>query len=105
MFGRIDIRIVTLAAVALALLLPATSLASSGSEAYGGPNGQGLAGITGEGHSGDPVSISEDSSSESTATGSLPFTGFDVGVLAAVGIGLTALGFGIRRLNRQPSEP
>jgi hypothetical protein len=36
-------------------------------------------------------------------TGSLPFTGFEAGLLAFVGIGLVALGFAIRRTTRRPS--
>lgn len=34
--------------------------------------------------------------------GSLPFSGLDVGLLAAAGAGLVALGAGMRRLTRRP---
>ena len=35
--------------------------------------------------------------------GSLPFTGFEAGLVAFAGIGLVALGFAIRRTTRRPS--
>lgn len=51
----------------------------------------------------DPVSSSGGSSqSESDSGGSLPFTGLDVALLAVAGAGLVALGFGMRRLTRNP---
>ena len=34
--------------------------------------------------------------------GSLPFTGLDLGLLAAAGVVLTGVGFGMRRLTRRP---
>jgi hypothetical protein len=34
-------------------------------------------------------------------TGSLPFTGMDLGFVAAAGVALTAAGFGLRRFSRQ----
>jgi len=40
------------------------------------------------------------SSGTSSSTGTLPFTGLDVGVVAAIGLGLAGLGFATRRATR-----
>jgi hypothetical protein len=44
-----------------------------------------------------------DNGNESNGS-SLPFTGFDVAIVALVGTGLVGLGFGIRRLGRRPAS-
>ncbi len=47
------------------------------------------------------VSSQANHASTSAPTGGLPFTGFDVGVVALIGIVLLAVGFAIRRFSNQ----
>ena len=79
----------------LALSAPAV-YAQSGEEGYGGSNV--VAGLEhgGGGDTGAPVQAA-------TNEGSLPFTGADLGVLAAAGGLLLGLGLGLRRLTHRPS--
>jgi hypothetical protein len=79
----------------LALAAPAV-YAQSGQEGYGGSNV--VAGLEqgGGGDTGAPVQAA-------TNEGSLPFTGADLGVLAAAGGLLLGLGLGLRRLTHRPS--
>jgi hypothetical protein len=85
------------AAALLALSAPAV-YAQSGSEGYGGSNV--VAGLEqgGGDDSGGPTAAATDEG------GSLPFTGADLGVLAAAGGLLLGLGFGLRRLTHRPSH-
>jgi hypothetical protein len=78
----------------LALSAPAV-YAQSGEEGYGGSNV--VAGLEqgGGGDTGAPV--------QAASEGSLPFTGADLGVLAAAGGLLLGLGLGLRRLTHRPS--
>ncbi len=81
---------------AVALMVPSAAAAQSTDEGYGGAGA--IAGqIDTGGPSGAPVTTSEES-------GSLPFTGADLGVLAAAGGMLVLLGFGLHRLTHRPSE-
>jgi hypothetical protein len=82
----------------LALSAPAV-YAQSGEEGYGGSNV--VAGLEqgGGGDTGAPVQAPVQAASE----GSLPFTGADLGVLAAAGGLLLGLGLGLRRLTHRPS--
>jgi hypothetical protein len=79
----------------LALSAPAV-YAQSGEEGYGGSNV--VAGLEqgGGGDTGAPVQAA-------TNEGSLPFTGADLGVLAAAGGLLLGLGLGLRRLTHRPT--
>ena len=81
----------------LALMVPSAALAqSSTDQGYGGAGA--IAGqIDTGGPSEAPVTTTEES-------GSLPFTGADLGVLAAAGGMLMLLGFGLRRLTHRPFE-
>lgn len=88
-------------AALLALSAPA-AFAQSGSEGYGGSNvvaglEQGGGDDSG-GPTGGPTAAATDEG------GSLPFTGADLGVLAAAGGLLLGLGFGLRRLTHRPSH-
>jgi hypothetical protein len=75
-------------AVAFVLALGGTALAQSPTQdAYGG-----VLGNESENNVGGDVA----------STGSLPFTGFEAGLVAFAGIGLVALGFAIRRSTRRP---
>ena len=79
----------------LAFAAPA-AMAQSGTEGYGGSNV--VAGLEqgGGGDTGAPVQAA-------TNEGSLPFTGADLGVLAAAGGLLLGMGLGLRRLTHRPS--
>jgi hypothetical protein len=96
----------------LAFAAPA-AFAQSGSEGYSGSNvvaGLNQGGNSGGGSSGQvapaksttPVSAPVQATSDTG--GSLPFTGADLGVLAAAGGILLGLGFGLRRLTHRPSH-
>jgi hypothetical protein len=90
-----NIRSLTAIVCALALMAPSAAFAQSTDEGYGGAGG--IAGqIDTGGPSEAPVAAEE--------SGSLPFTGADLGVLAAAGGMLVLLGFGLRRLTHRPSE-
>lgn len=96
----------------MALLAPSVAFAQSSGEAYGGNNNvvAGLQQGNGGGPSGpssSPASTSSPTASSPTNTaggGSLPFTGSDLGVVAAAGGLLLGLGFGLRRLTHRPSQ-
>ena len=87
-----------------ALLVPATAVASSSDEGYGGPGNvvQGLQ--QGGGGGGGGGNESQPPVKASSQGGKLPFTGADLGVLAAAGGLLAGLGFGLRRLTNRPTE-
>jgi hypothetical protein len=90
----------------LAFAAPA-AFAQSGSEGYSGSNV--VAGLDqgggGGGNSGE-VAAAQTTPVQATADegGSLPFTGADLGVLAAAGGILLSLGYGLRRLTHRPSH-
>jgi hypothetical protein len=91
----------------VALFAPATAFASSSSdEGYNGPGNvvQGLQqGGGGGGGNGSQPANSQPVKATSQG-GKLPFTGADLGVLAAAGGLLAGLGFGLRRLTHRPAE-
>jgi hypothetical protein len=76
------------------LMAPSVAFAQSSDEGYGGAGGVAGQVETGGGDGGDeggsPVTTSD--------SDSLPFTGAELGVLAAAGGMLVLLGFGLRRL-------
>jgi hypothetical protein len=80
----------------LAFAAPAYAGSQSGTEGYGGSNV--VAGLEqgGGGETGAPVQAAADEG------GSLPFTGADLGVLAAAGGLLLGLGLGLRKLTHRP---
>jgi hypothetical protein len=82
--------------VGLALLLPAAASAQDCAGPTGDqycPNTQVLTG-SGSGSGGDPQDPS------ATASGGLPFTGFDIALSLAAGAGLLGAGLALRRANR-----
>jgi hypothetical protein len=92
---------------AVALLAPATAVAQSSSDqSYGGPGNvvsglqQGSGGGGGNGGANQPSTTAP----KTTKAESLPFTGSDLGVLAAAGGLLLGLGFGLRRLTHRPAQ-
>jgi hypothetical protein len=94
----------------VALLAPATAVASSSSdEGYNGPGNvvQGLqqgGGGGGGGGGNESQPVSSQPVKATSQGGKLPFTGADLGVLAAAGGLLAGLGFGLRRLTHRPTE-
>ena len=94
----------------LAFAAPA-AFAQSGSEGYSGSNvvaglDQGGSGGGNSGGNSGEVAPAQTTPVQATADegGSLPFTGADLGVLAAAGGILLSLGFGLRRLTHRPSH-
>lgn len=82
--------------VGLALLLPAAASAQDCAGPTGDqycPNTQVLTG-SGSGSGGDPQDPG------ATASGGLPFTGFDIALSLAAGAGLLGAGLALRRANR-----
>jgi hypothetical protein len=99
-------KILAVASIATMLIGPATAFAAKSSdEVYGGAGevisglqqGGGGGGGTGGGNS--PSTVKAQSQG-----GNLPFTGADLGVLAAAGGVLVGLGFGLRRLTHRPTQ-
>jgi hypothetical protein len=96
-------------AVLSALVLPTAALANSGQSGYGGPNSA-VAGINSSGGNGPtssaPSPVVEEAptvaAAEVESSGStLPFTGLDVGYIAAAGIVLLGMGFLLRRVSHR----
>jgi hypothetical protein len=95
-----------------ALLVPAGAFAQSSSDdTYGGPGNvvQGLEQSGGGNGGGNaPAQATSPATSPTkqvqSTQGGLPFTGADLGVLAAAGGMLLGLGFGLRRLTHRPIE-
>jgi len=98
----LKIRITALAVTAI-LVLPSAAFAQSSQEGYGGPNNV-VSGIQDDNDTTPPSDVTPvaDTSDEG---GSLPFTGSDLGVLAAAGALMLGLGFGLRRLTHRPLQP
>jgi hypothetical protein len=87
-----------------ALLVPAGALAQSSSDnTYGGP-GNVVSGLEQGSGNGTAPSTSSNTAPKTASQGGLPFTGADLGVLAAAGGMLLGLGFGLRRLTHRPTE-
>jgi len=95
-------RMLAVAAVA-ALLVPSAAFAGSEEGGYAGSNDV-VAGLQqGSGGGGGPTSPAAQTSNAGSGS-SLPFTGSDLGVMAAAGSLLLGLGFGLRRLTHRPSN-
>ena len=95
---KIRITIAIVAALS-ALVLPTAALANSGQQGYGGPNSA-VAGINSSGGNGptssSPSPVVAEAEVESSGS-TLPFTGLDIGYIAAAGIVLLGMGFLLRR--------
>ena len=82
-------------AFALLAVAPVAYGAGAVTDGYGGKGGGVLGAVnSGGGNGSPPAQVAEASS------GSLPFTGLDIGLLALGGGVLIAVGFGLRRLAR-----
>jgi hypothetical protein len=87
--------------VALCLVVPSAALAQSSSlEGYSEPRAEIEGSSTGGGDPGDRSG--GDPAAETAGSNSLPFTGLDLGLMAAGGVVLAGMGFGMRRLSRAP---
>lgn len=101
---RISLMAVLAAVFVLALGGTALAQNSPTQDAYGGVLGNEVDNSTGGG--GDAVDNGGGDDAQVAAaeagSGSLPFTGFEVGLVVLTGIGLVALGFAMRRGTRRP---
>jgi hypothetical protein len=127
MSGRVLTRIASLVAIlSLALALPAFAQTSPTTSAYGGQQGEVLGNFNGGGQddvipppgsptapAGDeipttpntptdrtPVERGVDAPTPSVASGELPFTGLEAGLVALFGLALLGSGFAMRRASR-----
>jgi hypothetical protein len=85
---RLALTMVVVALALVAVAVPAYGSSAVG-DAYGG-NGNGVLGATG-GNGSPPAQV------QSAGSGSLPFTGLDIGLLALGGCALVGVGVGLRR--------
>jgi hypothetical protein len=101
---RMRVNLLAVLAVAFVLALGGTALAQDTSptgDAYGGVLGNEVENTADTTADTPPATVVHN---EAGSPGSsLPFTGFQVGLVALVGIGLVALGFGMRRGTRRPA--
>jgi hypothetical protein len=88
-----------LVVVALALVAVAPAYGQSAStDAYAGKSGGVLGAVNSGG--GGPSAPAPAQQVQTSSTGSLPFTGLDVGLLALGGVALVGVGVGLRRFAR-----
>jgi hypothetical protein len=99
MKGRhMRVSLLAVLAVSFVLVLGGTALAQSPTtDAYGGVLGNEVEN-SGSSTGGVGTTTNEVGANE----GSLPFTGFEAGLVALAGIGLVGLGFAMRRGTRRP---
>ena len=90
---------VAVALMSLALSAPAFGANSATEEAYGGAAGTQQ--FSGDGDGNEPSAAVTGSVSDS---GTLPFTGLELALMAAAGIGLVGTGIVVRRASRTNSE-
>jgi hypothetical protein len=103
--SRITKTCLALACVAL-LAMPAVAVGQSGTQGYQGNDGQ-VQGVVNSGDNGGGPTGGTAGTVQASAPvegSSLPFTGAELGVLAAVGAALVLVGFGLRRVTRRPSS-
>jgi hypothetical protein len=100
---RTSLFVVLATVFVLALSGTAMGQTSPTQDAYGGvlgnetQNNNGGSGTT-------PAAAQELGTSTGNTGDSLPFTGFEAGLVALFGAGLVALGFAMRRTSRRPSD-
>jgi hypothetical protein len=92
---KMRIHLLAVLAVAFVLALGGTALAqdSPTQDAYGGVLGNEV-----------ENDVGGDVATQNTENGSLPFTGFETGLVALAGIGLVGLGFAMRRGTRRQTD-
>jgi len=101
------IRLTVLCAMLLALVMATTASAQStpAQDVYN-PNGDVLNVVSGGGtspSSGSGAPAQTETGTTAASTGSLPFTGFEAGLVAVAGIALLGAGFAMRRIARHDS--
>ena len=92
-------KLLALGVAVLALALPGQALAESPTNDSYDDSSVAVVNTGGPGEPAEPASPGTTSSSSGS---SLPFSGLDVALLAAMGGGLVLLGVGMRRLTRRP---
>jgi ABC-type Fe3+-siderophore transport system permease subunit len=86
----------------LALALASPALAQSPTQdAYGGTLGEQVGG--GGNGAPAPEQAPAETAPAAKETGSLPFTGFEVGIIVLAGIALAGAGYTLRRTTRKPT--
>jgi hypothetical protein len=94
--------ITTVCALALVLALATTAFGQSSADGYSDQGGQVLSAVD-QGGGGSGGSVAGTPTSTATdESGSLPFTGLDIGLLAVAGAVLALAGLCMRRLTRSP---
>ena len=95
------VSLLAVVAVSFVLALGGTAFAQGNptEDTYGGVLGNE---VENNGSStGSVGTVSNETGADTGGTGSLPFTGFEVGIVALAGFGLVALGFAMRRTTRR----
>ena len=98
-------KLLLILAMVFTLSLVGTALAQDNptEDAYGGVLGEE---VGNQGESGAPAAQESPPVASQESTGSLPFTGFELGLVVLAGFGLVALGFAMRRGTRgSPGAP
>jgi len=98
---------IALALAIVALALPTAALAGSPTDFQYNPTNHQIAAGGGSGGPSEPSGPSGPSSGENNVVSGLPFTGFDVGILALASVALMGAGLTLRRLSdpaRRPSS-
>lgn len=106
---------ILVAVTCFALAMPGVALAQSPTQdAYGGAAGeqQGVAGLNQGGGDESPAVANEAGTSAGTEAvavdsdggGTLPFTGLELALIGAAGIGLLAMGFALYRTSHRPES-
>jgi hypothetical protein len=101
-------RLAPAAIVAAALAVAPAAMANTTATGYGGPGANQQHHVTkpkvlGVTNTGGPTTPTPTNTPVAASTGSLPFTGFDLVLVLATGMGLVIAGFGLRRLTRRES--
>jgi hypothetical protein len=100
---RTNLLAVLVAAFVLALAGTAIAQDNPTQDAYGGVLGNEVVSNDDAGQADEQVAADDAADVQAAATvgGSLPFTGFEVGLIALAGIGLVMLGVAMRRTSRK----
>jgi len=87
------------------VIIPLGAAGTSLMGAYGGSGSNPVVNVEGATAASktEPASLTTSTAPTGGGTGTLPFTGTDLSIFVAVGIGLLALGAGLRRLGRNES--
>jgi hypothetical protein len=110
MRGRVFIKLSVLAVVAM-LVMATSAMAQSPADSVYHPKGEVLSVVQGGGSGNGPsgtagagtAPTTVESGAAPAASGSLPFTGFQAGLVALAGLALVGTGFAMRRVARNES--